>query len=554
VRLATFRGALLLAGLVTGVAAYAEEPTEPVPAGDGGILIVPESYREAMNSGGHLKHVGLWRADAGTRIVCRNCHELDSKGFESPQVTPCKTCHEDRVGFHHGMNDAGVMPDGGVINCLTCHPFVVRNGVKPMTPWVCLNCHAEPIGDKVAVKAHTAACFFCHQPHREPFTQPTECTVCHSETLAHGATKGKSVAQSCMTCHDKHAAGVDATKHCVQCHSDPKEQKTKNTLITQQALFKGHPSCGACHRPHRFVKAEVKPCVSCHTDRPVLARTFLSGFKNNPKKFNGHARCTDCHDPHAGASGTPKRCDSCHTDIKNTHPAPKDEATKKDDTYHTCMQCHPMHQAMPGAKFVKDCSSCHKDAKFAAIVHAKDKKTGASMTCAQCHAPHAFKKKLEEKAGCKECHQGTFASTAAMKNAGHAKCEDCHQGLPHKPADRKACLSCHDKRTPPQKGHTSEKVQCTTCHDIHSSKKLKVCNDCHKPNELPGLHAIAKHQTCTTCHAPHGAQPFGQRATCQTANCHQKQVDHEPKAVRCNACHLFRPAKPGDTPADMKKK
>lgn len=545
----TIRGAAWLAGLVIGTAAFAD-------AGDGGILNVPESYHEAMNSGGHLKHVGLMRSDAGTRIACRSCHELDTKGFESPETAPCKACHEERASFHHGPSDGGTLPDGGLLTCLTCHPFAVREGKKPLTPWICLDCHTNPIGNKVAVRAHEAACFFCHQPHRTPFTQPTECTVCHSETLAHGAQKDKTIAESCMTCHDRHTPAVEASKHCVTCHSDPAAQKQKRTLITQQALFKGHPSCGACHKPHRFAKTDVKPCVQCHEDRPVLARAFLATVKNNPKKAAGHGRCIDCHDPHVGNSGSPKHCESCHQDIKNNHPPPKDEVSKKEDPQHTCMQCHPMHQAMPGSRYVKDCASCHKDAKLTGIVHAKDKKTGESITCAQCHQAHSFKKKLEtDKAACKECHQSTFTTTAAMKKSGHAKCEDCHQGLPHKPADRKTCLTCHDKRTPPQKGHNTEKVLCTTCHDVHTSKRLKTCGDCHTHvSELPGLHAIEKHQKCETCHAPHGQQPYTQRQTCQNSTCHQKQADHEPKAVRCNACHLFRPAKPGDTPAEMKKK
>jgi hypothetical protein len=550
VRPETFRGALLLAGLVTGLAAHAE----PAPSTDGGILIVPAAYREAMNSGGHFKHVGRHREDAGARIACRDCHDLDKKGFESPQAEPCQSCHEGRAGFHHGVGDGG-MPDGGALTCLTCHPFAVRDGKKPITPWICLDCHADPMGTKVAVRAHEAACFFCHQPHRTPFTVPTECTVCHAETLAHGAQKGKSVVESCMACHDRHTPAADATRHCVSCHSDTAAQKSKNTIVTERALFKGHPSCGACHKPHKFSKVDAKPCVACHDDRPVLARAYLSTVKGNPKKSAGHARCTDCHDAHAGNSGAPKQCESCHQDIRNNHPPPKDEVTKKEDVRHTCMQCHPMHEAMPDKKYVKDCSSCHKDAKFVGVVHAKDAKTNASLTCAQCHPAHAFKKKLEDRAACKECHQATFASASAMKKSGHAKCEECHAGLPHKPADRKTCLTCHEQRTPPQKGHSSEKVSCTTCHDVHSSKRLKGCVDCHsKPASLPGLHAIEKHQKCETCHAPHGSQPFGARATCQNSQCHQQQADHEIKAQRCNACHLFRPAKPSDTPAEMKKK
>lgn len=533
----------LLALLFSCGAEVAAEPKE----GDGGILIVPASYREAMNSGGHLKHVGRFREDAGVKIACRDCHAIDSEGFKSPETTPCKTCHEDRSTFHHGPTDGGTLPDGGFLTCLTCHPFEVREGKVPVTPWICLDCHENGIAGKKAITVHNAACFNCHHPHEKTFTKPTECTVCHEQTLAHGA-KGKNVVETCMECHERHTPAAEASKMCVGCHSDLKQQKSKQTLVTEQAIFKGHPSCGSCHRPHRFSKTEVKACTACHENKVVLARAVLSTFKNDPKKLFGHAKCTDCHDPHVGNSGTPKRCETCHDKLKNTHPPAKDDATGK----HVCLQCHPPHEALPTGQVAKACASCHTDeAKFAGIVHGKDPKTKASLTCAQCHAPHAFKLSLEDKGQCKTCHATQLAAVAKMKKPGHAKCEDCHAGLPHKPGDKKACLSCHEKQQPPQKGHADK--GCVSCHEVHSGARLKTCTDCHKVPDLLGLHVIGKHQKCDTCHAPHGAQPYLTRAACLGA-CHQKQVDHEPKADHCNACHLFRPLQPGDTPAKTKTK
>jgi hypothetical protein len=330
----------------------------------------------------------------------------------------------------------------------------------------------------------------------------------------------------------------------VACHSDPKVRRAKETVVTQAALFKGHPSCGTCHVAHRFVRTEVKACLTCHGDQVVLARAFLSTVKNNPKKAAGHARCTDCHNPHLGKQGAPKICSTCHTEIKSTHPPPKDAPLM------VCMQCHPMHEALPGQRYVKDCGVCHKEAEFTGLIHAKDKKTGQSLTCSQCHTPHAFTRKLEDKSSCKECHAATVAATVKMKKSGHAKCEDCHQGLPHKPLkDKKACLSCHEKMQPPQKEHDS----CVKCHDVHSGARIKSCLECHQLKDLAGLHIEPKHQKCETCHSPHGPQVYGKRITCLTG-CHAKQTDHEPKAERCNACHLFRIAKPGDNPAQLKKR
>jgi len=522
------------------------------PTPDAAILIVPASYHEAMNSGGHQRHVGVLGADGG-RIECRSCHDLDRDGFASPQVRPCKTCHEPQAGFHHGPSDGGaLLPDGGTLSCLNCHRFTATatSVSAPVTPWACLECHAQPIGQVVAVKAHDAACFYCHAPHQEPFTQPTECTVCHEVTNAHGA-KAKTVVESCMQCHERHAPAIEATKHCVACHADPKEQPRRATFVTQQSLFKGHPSCGSCHVPHRFLKRDVKPCVACHDSQVSLARASLSKVKNNPKKASGHARCTDCHDAHGGAGASPKRCESCHQDVLNNHPSPKGAPSQ------VCTQCHPMHQALPGVQVAKDCGECHDDGALTGLVHGKDKKTGASLTCRQCHPPHAFAKRAADRSSCKECHQATMAATAKMKKAGHAKCEDCHQGLPHKPSfGAKAglgktpfCLSCHETLKPPQEGHQ----ECEKCHETHSGAKLKGCLDCHKLAELPGLHVVVEHQKCEGCHAPHGSQPFRARVSC-LSGCHDKEIEHEPQAERCYACHLFRPPKPGDTAVDLKKK
>lgn len=507
---------------------------------DASILIVPESYREAMNSGGHLRHVGARLPDGG-RIACRDCHELDQNGFTSPEDRPCQRCHEDRASFHHGPADGGALPDGGALTCFACHPFT-GEGPRPSTPWTCLTCHAEPIGHAVAVKAHEAACFYCHRPHEEPFTQPTDCTVCHPESAVHGA-KGRTVAEGCMKCHERHTLAPEASKHCVACHADAKEVKSKRAVVTRQALFEGHPSCGSCHVPHRFLKKDVTPCTRCHEDQVVLARALLATVRNDPRRAAGHARCAECHDPHGGQGAAPRPCESCHQKVKSDHPPPEGKPDQ------ACLQCHPIHQALRGVDVAKACIDCHDEGEFSGIVHAKDKETGAPLACSKCHPPHAFKQ-AADKASCKACHQATVLATAKMKKAGHAKCEECHQGLPHKPlGDRKACLACHEGAKPRHEGHD----ECATCHETHSGARLKGCVDCHEVKELPGLHVVAEHQKCEACHAAHGSQPYGKRATC-LAGCHEKEVEHEPKAERCYACHLYRPPKPGDTAVELKKR
>lgn len=478
---------------------------------DGGVLIVPASYHEASVTGGHVKHVGQPRPDGGN-IACRDCHDVDVKGFEDPGLGACKSCHEDQAGYHHTA-DAG-LADGGQVTCMSCHPFWVRQGAQPLTPWICQDCHREAQGQKREVEAHASACFFCHQPHREPFTRPPDCVVCHEVGLVHGA-KGDTVAQTCMKCHEQHRPAAEATKVCVACHSDEKEQKTAATRVTEKALFKGHGSCGACHKPHRFAKNEVKACEACHKNQPVLAKGL------SPK---AHPTCVSCHAPHA-ANQPPKTCESCHKDIPATHPVTPELPA--------CMSCHPVHQELPRGVAVKDCESCHKEAEFQAVVHGKDDK-GQPLSCSSCHKPHQYFVKKGDQASCKECHGPILTATAKVKKQGHAKCADCHAGLPHKPADSpKGCTECHKDKPSTGKGH----VKCLDCHEKHDGSTEKGCVACHKLAELEGLHAEKKHQTCGDCHTVHSRKPGYQRDGCLA--CHKEQVNHEPKAERCTGCHLF---------------
>ena len=111
--------------LALGLFASACGPWSERP--DGGAVIVPASYKQAAEGGGHLAHVGASLPDGGL-IACAACHDLANDGFLSPGLAGCKTCHADRAGFHHG-GDAG-LPDGGQVSCTSCHPFLANTRAR----------------------------------------------------------------------------------------------------------------------------------------------------------------------------------------------------------------------------------------------------------------------------------------------------------------------------------------------------------------------------------------------------------------------------------------
>lgn len=429
---------------------------------DGDVWIVPESYHRASVTGGHVAHVGAHAPDGGV-IACRDCHEVDVRGFKEPGLGACRSCHEHNAGFHHG-GDAG-LADGGALTCLSCHPFWVREGDPPVTNWVCLNCHAQPQGQKRAIEVHEAACFYCHVPHRDPLTQPPDCVVCHDKVgLVHGAKAGTGVT-TCMQCHEQHTRAEAATKGCLECHSNPKEQKRAATLVTAKALTKGHESCGDCHVPHKFRRGEVKACEGCHSKQPVLAKG------TSPK---AHAACTGCHQPHA-ATAPPKTCQPCHQGIRSAHPVKPDLPA--------CMACHPMHEKLPQGAVAKECKECHDEPEHQGMVHAEKDARGRPMTCATCHGHHRFSRDRRPQEACGTCHEAALTAVGKVKKDGHAKCGDCHAGLPHKPVGlQKDCADCHKDKSVTGKPD----AKCQDCHEAHSGAADKSCASCHKDGRKAG--------------------------------------------------------------------
>lgn len=487
------------------------------PSQDGGLVTVPGSFHSARFTPGHKAHLDL---KGEKKVACHDCHAIADAGFVSPGVELCANCHKDQIRQHHPL-DGGTEP----ISCLTCHAFNSKDVGVRFDKWGCMSCHKDAQGQKKPITVHLEGCANCHKPHDAPFTQPTDCTLCHQFNLSHGpkgptltsftsAMPDAGVAETCLNCHKPHTRAVAATQQCLECHSTEKEKVPLAARVSPQALAPDkHAGCGSCHPTHQFDRQNAKPCLSCHKDRPVLA------WVEHKQK------CTTCHQQHAPHQA-PKPCESCHKEIaaKNQHPKSADGKT--------CMGCHPPHPESFDAPNVKPCLSCHDKPAFKNdVVHA------ATTNCDACHKPHTGKPKFETL--CVQCHKEQVALLA--KTPKHAaKCTECHAGLPHgEPVAPKPCLECHKDKTPPQKGHKL----CSSCHESHSAKVLTTCATCHlKPESpaLPGLHAVQKHRDCKTCHAPHEPQPgFGPKSC---LSCHQRpsQKNHPTPPTQCIGCHLFK--------------
>lgn len=506
----------------------------------------PEAYIQAAwtvyrMAPGHRIHVG----EQG--LACSECHDsAQGARFDEPGPGKCVECHEEQSAIEHvrtAIDQHGHRSDGGVASatmtdCLTCHTF----GPDPtQQPGDCLQCHAQPKGERPAVVIHAQEdCTVCHDVH-ENRVAPIACRECHAVSTKHGEHAEGSAAQ-CQDCHHVHAEASSATGTCAACH-----QSTNAKAKVPASATAGEHTCTGCHAPHAFAApSEVKPCLTCHAGKQPLAGA-------------GHAECKSCHAPH-DVTGSVKRenaCASCHQDVGLHHPAPFEPAA-------ACTSCHDPHPQRTSESGPASCTSCH--AEIASGEHAAH---AADVACTDCHTPHDFTGPLDSRAVCKDCHAPRMKELA---NGGHARCEQCHEALPHGGLGTElACATCHEQGSIAHQGHQA----CTNCHDAHTgarapdacaschaeqvaslSPKHGACQNCHEPHaatpkpeiakcigchelaQLPALHQVAQHhERCQSCHQAHPEAPPSTPGHCRS--CHTEMKDHQPEATQCSGCHPF---------------
>lgn len=510
-------------------------------------------------------------SEAGSTDAARASHAL---ARHIAKDTACSACHD----VHGG---APAKPRTVLANCQACHTSTTAQHGRVAT-----------LAD--AGTAETSrVCSACHAPHAPAAAANESCATCHvggAATRARGSDdaaksgeillagfapriepRGPHVAghAACTTCHEPHRAEKADAKRCEDCHADHRAATTAA----------GHTACTGCHAPHAPTEARASCATAgCHAGKAVLAAASVKA----------HAACASCHDPHNPTASPALACVRCHENVQSKHPGLGGQAPGAA----TCIGCHAPHgpttttTGVASSAATKACSSCHKQA------HGGDRALHAGgVACTTCHKPHDFASQLlhnaaggpahglpapaakgEEAALCATCHAAMTAAVAARP--GHAECGACH-GAPHRPVKKPACASCHAQETASApRGHS----QCTQCHDAHSGSlgthvacvschadKPKEhhgsiaggCASCHTPHgpkgvltppacvtchakpTLDGLHSIAAHNgNCASCHSSHGPVK-SDRATC-TTSCHADRRNHQPDALVCKGCHMFR--------------
>lgn len=188
----------------------------------------------------------------------------------------------------------------------------------------------------------------------------------------------------------------------------------------------------------------------------------------------------------------------------------------------TCLSCHEGYDAViKGTKH--------------GIVFESSKEAGKGKACEACHGPGS----LHVDGGGDREHIVVFdgsVGTSAM------------------------CLNCHSKGKTQlwnTSTHAEEGNTCTTCHKVHEKNNTllqvqqpELCNQCHLKEKgeinLPSRHPVKEGKVdCSDCHDPHSSLEIeysGSSATFKCLNCHQDKigpfaVEHDPVAENCMACH-----------------
>jgi len=279
---------------------------------------------------------------------------------------------------------------------------------------------------------------------------PALCNECHADVeKATGSAFPHPPAADgeCLDCHNAHVGTnpslLDGSEIevCSGCHEvDTPEFRTRHGGV--QASGNG---CTSCHDPHGSDKKgmmlpiahspyEDGDCSVCHTEGGALVA-------------GAPGLCVDCHDDHAGDPDRPV-----------PHAAVTEGAS--------CVNCHSPHVGRTSTLLVRD---------------------GVKATCTSCHDRRRFEKKVQHpESDCETCHDPHGSGVRGLLREDQQDlCATCHENVGEQ--------HFHPYGPPAVDPRTGQYLQCSSCHDPHSSENESLllfpqdrtlCIQCHQGHNM----------------------------------------------------------------------
>lgn len=518
-----------------------------------------------------------WPLEDG-KVTCHTCHtahatpgqdELAAAFFLRVPSEPgqfCQTCHADKAGGPtHGSHPVGGMP-WPIPQALIDAGARAKPGQREIHCQVCHKVHGSRRESLLVMGvADNQLCLTCHEKLRPGMWRPArkgvhpDRPVIQKGEQIHAINRmGTRIGQGnrliCLSCHKLHhgksgrfmlAEPLVGSALCKQCHPDK-----ESLLGTTHNLRRSVPDarnrlgmtpeesgpCGSCHMFHNLAvtprPSDADPigiCLSCHSAGGLAYKEGDRRY-THPRDTEAMA-CQTCHDPHEGSHPNflvtthDKLCHTCHAEISDRITGGPHHAKPGQPSWPTpikadskCAACHQMHSSDPNTKLWT-------------FAPAKTEPT-ADAICRGCHAGIEWP---DDERGVKP---KAVMHPRAVIESSRAAGQATRSGA-SRPADRMACLTCHDPhigarpehllRAPDSEHPASVCVGChkdagNIDHSMHSRRALglpqqdsRVCGPCHAvhavkgsvrdllwANKLSPEGRSPSEERCLGCHGPGG--------------------------------------------------
>jgi predicted CXXCH cytochrome family protein len=453
------------------------------------------------------------------KVSCTSCHDPSASALRASHGEfdlsdgNCLGCHDPHRSEKPGLLRAVRHEPFSAESCLSCHeppaPGREVRLVKTQAE-LCAECHGDVAPSAPSRQLHPPVeegmCSECHNAHAESRegllkdSDPALCGSCHGDVAALPAGSDPALVHSpvrdgsCRSCHGDHDGIMPGLLRdrmpdvCDSCHQP---------VVERSRWPNGHApakagECLKCHSPHAgaeegLLKAPVREvCAECH-DQTTAA------FKTDHGGFDVTGNCTSCHNPH-GSKGKGLRPSVEHRPYAENR----------------CENCHAGPGAMKAA-VPELCTSCHGDHAGDAAKPVRHAAVVEGASCLNCHSPHAGETPAllvrdQVDKTCLSCHERSMFA-GPVKHPGFEDCSTCHDAHGSETkgllsgAQEELCMTCHDVSTthvhpysgPTKDPRTREAMNCTSCHNPHSSqhehlllkeKKRALCVECHVGPDL----------------------------------------------------------------------